>query len=147
MFDQDLNFPCPSCKEIISERMLNCKFCAAPVDRGIARMLGERQQQVNQAYSDATYIKSAAVVMWGFLGVSVIPLVPLVDWGFLATFILVIAMIIRWQLRFNNIVTSDTDYLKAKRAKNLALVLWVVAIPVGFFVAPLVEEAIKLPLW
>ena len=147
MFEEVLNFPCPCCKEIISERAAECKYCQAPVDKGIARMLGERQKKVNQAYSDANYLKSAAVAMWVFMGIGVIPLVPLVDWGFLVTFILVIVMVIRWQLRFDDIKSSDPDYLKARRAKNLALVLWIVAIPVGFYVAPFVEEAITLPLW
>jgi|ERR1700749_962014 hypothetical protein len=132
MLDDTLRFPCPSCKEIINDRMEQCRFCGAPVDKGIAQMLAETQSKVNQAYSDASYLKTAAFVMWGFLAVSLIPFVPLVFYGFVITFFVVIVLIVRWQLRFSSINTSDPDYSKARRSKNLALVLWLVALPSGF---------------
>lgn len=147
MFSETMRFPCPSCKEIINDRMEECKYCGAPVDKDIAQMLGERQAEANQSYSDASYLKSAAVIMWGFLGISFIPLVPLVHWCFLVTFVIVIVLAIRWQLRFNDLNTSDPDYAKARRAKNLALVLWLAALPVYFVVQPLVEDAIRPKLW
>src|SRR5438270_3859869 len=137
MFNDTLRFPCPSCKEIINDRMEQCRFCGAPVDKGVAQLLAERQSKVNQAYSDASYLKTAAFVMWGFLAVSLIPFVPLVYYGFVVTFVVVIVLIIRWQLRFSNINTSDPDYGKARRSKNLALILWLVALPSGFILREL----------
>ena len=62
MLNDTLSFPCPSCKEIINDRMEQCRFCGAPVDKGIAQMLAETQAKVNQAYSDASYLSSLAVV-------------------------------------------------------------------------------------
>src|SRR5437763_16013102 len=134
MLNDTLSFPCPSCKEIINDRAEQCRYCGAPVDKGVARMLAETQAKVNQACSDASYMKTAAFVMWGFLGVSLIPFVPLVYYGFVITFVVLIVLIIRWQLRFSNINTSDPDYAKARRSKNLALALWLAALPVGFVV-------------
>jgi cytosine/uracil/thiamine/allantoin permease len=76
--------------------------------------------------------------MWVFLGLSFIPILPLVGWGFLIIFIAVLVMIIRWQVTFSGVITNDPDYEKARRTKNLALILWLVALPTGFIVRPLV---------
>jgi hypothetical protein len=145
MFEQPLRFPCPSCKEIINDRAEQCRYCGAPVDKAVAKFAAEVQGKVNQAYSDASYLKTAAYLMWSFLAVSLIPFVPWVIYAFMFTFLAVIVMIIRWQLVFSNINTIDADYKKAIRSKNIALVLWLAAIPVGFFLREVVfillEEA------
>ena len=55
--------------------------------------------------------------------------------GFFIIFVVVIVLVVRWQLRFSHLNTSDPDYAKARRSKNLAFVLWLVALvalPVGF---------------
>src|SRR4051812_19811232 len=128
MFDKVLNFPCPSCKETISDRMATCRFCGAPVDEEVAQHIGETQQRVNRAFSDAGYIKNAAFLMWGLLAASLIPFVPWVSWGFLFTFGAVIVLIIRWQLKFGDINTSDPDYQRARSSFYLAIGLWIAAI-------------------
>ncbi len=147
MFEQTLRYPCPSCKEIITDRDAECRYCGAPVDKGIAAAAAEVQSRVNQAYSDASFMKTTAFAMWGFLAVSLVPFVPLVYYGFLFTFVAVIVMVVRWQLLFSGINTSDPDYAKARRRKNLSLVLWAAALPVGLVVRPLVgilfEEMLK----
>ena len=140
MFDKILNFPCPSCKEIISDRMTTCRFCGAPVDKEVAQRIGETQQRVNSAYSDAGYIKNAAFLMWGLLAASLIPFVPWVSWGFLFTFGAIIVLIIRWQLKFGDINSSDSDYQKARSSFYLAIGLWIAALPVGFFIRPLIAQ-------
>src|SRR2546423_863558 len=114
MLDDTLSFPCPSCKEIINDRTEQCRSCGAPIDKGIARMLAETQAKVNQACSDASYMKTAAFAMWAFLGISLIPFVPLVYYGFVITFVVVIVLVVRWQLRFSRLNTSDPDYAKAR---------------------------------
>jgi hypothetical protein len=55
----------------------------------------------------------------------------------LFTFIAVVVMLVRWQLRYGNVNTADPDYPVAKRNKNFALVLWLVALPAGFVIRPL----------
>jgi hypothetical protein len=137
MLAQPQTYPCPSCNEIINDTMEKCRYCSAPVDRQAAAAAAEVQSKVNQACSDASYLKTAAFLMWAFLGLSFIPLVPLVGWGFLFTFIAVLVMLIRWQVKFGGIQTGDPDYPRAKSSKNLALLLWVAAFVVGFVVRPL----------
>jgi hypothetical protein len=109
-----------------------------PVDPALAAQQAELQSKVNQACSDASYMRIAATLMFIFLGLSLIPFLPIVGWGFLLTFFLVLIMVIRWQISFGGLVTADPDYVKAKRSKNVALILWIVAIPVGFIIRPLV---------
>ena len=123
-------FPCPNCGEIINDSMRECKYCHAPIDPQAARAAGELQAKVNQACSDASYTKTAAYLMLAFMGLDLIPLIPLVSWGFLFTFIAVIVMIVRWQAKFGGLRTRDPDYKNAKLSRNIALILWIVAIPV-----------------
>jgi hypothetical protein len=130
-------FPCPNCKEIINDQMQVCRFCQVPVDPTIAAQQAELQGKVNQACNDASYMRIAATAMFIFLAISLIPFVPFIFWGFLVTFFLILILGIRWQLSFSGLPTSDPDYLKAKRTKNVALILWLVAIPVGFILRPL----------
>jgi hypothetical protein len=137
MIPQPQTFPCPNCGEIINDTMEKCRYCSAPVDRQAAAAAAEAQSKVNQACSDASYLKTAALVMWAFLGLSFIPFIPLVGWGFLFTFIAVLVMIIRWQIKFGGVRTNDLDYPRAKRSKNLAAILWLAALVVGFVVRPL----------
>lgn len=142
MFDKPLTFPCPGCSEIINDSMEKCPHCSTPIDRQAAAVAAEAQSKVNQACSDASYLRTAAVGMWVFLGLSFIPFIPLVFWGFLVTFLAVLVMFIRWQMKFGGLQTLDGDYVQAKSAKNLALVLWVAALVGGFFIMPIVHALI-----
>jgi hypothetical protein len=142
MLTQPQTFPCPSCDEIINDTMQTCRFCAAPVDKEAAMIAAQLQSKVNQACSDASYLKTAALLMWAFLGLSFIPLLPAVGWGFLFTFVAVLVMLVRWQLQFGSLRTKDKDYPRASRSKNLALILWLAATLVGFVVKPLLNSMI-----
>ena len=123
-------FPCPNCNEIINDTMRQCKYCSAPIDPEAARAAGELQARVNQACSDASYTKTAAFLMFAFLGLDLIPFVPLVSWGYVFTFFVVIFMVVRWQLKFGGLQTRDPDYKSAKLSKNIAFALWLGAMPV-----------------
>lgn len=127
-------FRCPNCNEMINDSMTQCRYCSVPVDPAVAQLIAERQEKANQSYSDASFLRTAVVAMYVFMGLSYIPLVPLVGWGFLVTFIVVLVLLIRWQVRFGRLVTNDADYLKARRSWRLSLVLWLVTIPVGFLI-------------
>jgi uncharacterized membrane protein YvbJ len=137
MFEQTLRFPCPSCKEIISDSAEQCKYCGAPIDKGVAQFAAEVQSKVNQAYSDASYLKTAAFAMWTLLAISLVPFVPFVFYGSVFIFFALVVLIVRWQMKFSKINTADPDYQKAKRNKNIALILLVAAIP-GFILRDLV---------
>ena len=131
-------FSCPNCNEMINDSMTQCRYCSVPVDPAVAQLIGERQEKANQSYSDASFLRTATAAMYVFMVLSFVPFLPLVGWGFLATFIVALVLLIRWQVRFGRLVTNDADYLKARRSWRLSLVLWIVAIPLGFIVRPLI---------
>lgn len=131
-------FPCPNCNEIINDSMTQCRFCSVAIDPGVAQLVAERQEKVNHAVSDASFLRTAAIAMYVFLGLSFIPILPAVDWGFVIIFVVVIVLLIRWQIRFSGLVTSDVDYKKARRSWVISLILLIVAVPLGFVVRPLI---------
>lgn len=134
-------FPCPNCNEIINDTSDKCRFCSAPIDRQAATAAGEIQSKVNQACSDASFLRIAAVTMWIFLGLQVIPFIPLVGWGFIATFFVVIVLIIRWMVKFGGLQTNDKDFQQAKRSAILAVILWLAAL-VGFIILSTLQKMI-----
>jgi hypothetical protein len=124
-------FPCPNCNEIINDSMRECKYCHAPIDPQAARAAGELQARVNQACSDASYTATAAYVMFGFLALDILPIPFIPFWlAYLLTFFAVIIMVVRWQAKFGGLQTRDPDYKRALFSRNVALVLWLVAMPV-----------------
>lgn len=141
MLAQPQIFPCPNCNEIINDSVKECRYCSAPVDPEVARIAAALQSKVNQACSDASYLRIAAAAMFVFLGLSFVPFLP-TYWGFIVTFVIVILGFIRWQVKFGELQTGDPDYVRARHQKNTALLLWLVAIPVGFIVRPLLGGVI-----
>lgn len=131
-------FRCPNCSEMINDSMTQCRFCSTPVDPAVAAMIADRQEKANRAYSDASYVRIAAIAMFVFLGLSFIPFLPVVYWGFVITFFAVLVMLILWQVRFGSLVTDDPDYQRARRSKNIALILLIIAAPLGFIIRPLI---------
>ena len=131
-------FPCPNCNEIINDSATQCRFCSVAIDPAVAQLVADKQAKVNQAVSDASFLRTTAIAMYVFLGLSFIPILPLVDWGFVIIFVVVIVLLIRWQIKFNGLVTSDADYKKARRSWVISLVLLIVAVPLGFIVRPLI---------
>jgi len=132
-------FPCPACSQIINDSADICRFCGTPVDREAAIAAADIQDRVNRGCSDASYLRTVAVAMFVFLGLSFIPLIPLVSMGFLITFVVLAILLVRWQVKYRNIPTKDSDYDKAMGQRNLAFSLWIAAIAVGFVIKPLVE--------
>lgn len=138
MSAQPQTFPCPNCREIINDTMETCRYCSVPIDKQIALSAALTQSRVNEACSDASYIKTAAIAMWVFLGLSFIPLTGMFGLAFLVTLIIVVALLIRWQVKFGDILTADPDYARARRVKNLALILVLAAFFVAFIIRPIV---------
>ena len=126
-------FPCPNCKEIINDSMTQCRFCSVPVDPNVAQLIAERQEKANNAYSDASYLRTAAIAMYAFLGLSFVPFLPLVSWGFFIIFIIVIVLLVRWQIRYSGLVTDDADFKSARRSWWISLVM-LLALPVVFII-------------
>ena len=136
MFAQPRTFRCPNCKEMVNDSMKDCPFCKVPLDPGVVALAAERQEKANRAYNDANFLKIAATSMFVFLGIGLIPLLGFVYYGFIVTFVVVLVLLIPWQVKFSGLLTDDPDYLRAKRSRNIALILWLLAIPLGFLVGP-----------
>ena len=135
-------FRCPNCNEMINDSMTQCRYCSVPIDPAVAQLIAERQEKANQACSDASYLRTAAVAMYVFLGVSLIPLLGFAFWGFLITFVVVIFLLIRWQIRYGSLVTDDADYKTARRSWWIALALLIGVIVI--FIVRVVIEALLL---
>lgn len=130
MIPQPQTFPCPNCKEIINDTMERCRYCSAPVDRQAAAVAAETQSKVNQACSDASFVRTAAVAIFIFLVLSFLPFISFFTyWAALFTFLAVAVMLIRWQIKFGRLQSGDPDYNSARRVKNVTILLWVLAIP------------------
>jgi len=139
MLDQVRTFRCPNCNEMISDRMKECAYCAVQLDDAIVALVAERQEKTNRACSDASFLRTSAMAMFVFLGISFIPLLGLAYYAFLITFVAVLVMLVRWQVKFGGLITSDEDYKLAKRSRTITLILWLIAIPIGFLVRPLYD--------
>ncbi len=137
-------FRCLNCNEMINDSMTQCRYCSATIDPVAAQLVAERQEKAKQAYSDASYLRTAVIAMFVFLGISFIPFVKVLGWGFVITFFVVLVLLVRWMMKCGRLVTNDADYLRARRSWRLSLVLWIVAIPIGFIIRPLVYLAFEL---
>jgi hypothetical protein len=138
MFAAPRTFRCPNCQEMINDSMTLCRFCSVPVDPGVAQLIADRQEKANQAYSDASYLRTAAIAMYVFFGLSMVPLLGFAFWAFLGTFFVVIVLLIRWQIRYRGLITDDADYKKARRSWWISLVLFM-GLPVIFIVRLVIE--------
>ena len=134
MLARPRTFRCPNCSEMINDSMTQCRFCSVPVDPGVAALIAERQEKANHAYSDASFLRTAAFVMYVFLGLSWLPLLPfLFFFGFVTTFFVVLILLIRWQIRYATLVTDDPDYKSARRSWWISLAM-LLAVPVVFII-------------
>ena len=136
-------FRCPNCNEMINDSMTQCRFCSVPVDPGVAQLIADRQEKANHAYSDASFLRTAAIAMYVFLGVSYVPLLGFAVFGLPITFLVVIVLLIRWQIRFGSLVTDDADYKTARRSWWISLIL-LLGIPVIFVIRLVIEVLILI---
>ena len=136
-------FRCPNCNEMINDSMVQCRFCSVPVDPNIAQLIADRQEKANHAYSDASYLRTAAIAMYVFLGLSMIPFIPIVFWGFLGTFVVVVVLLVRWQIRYATLVSDDADYKKARRSWWISLAM-VLVLPVIFIIRSVIVVLLLL---
>jgi hypothetical protein len=132
-------FQCPNCKETINTAMQECSFCHTPVDPIAADVAAEAMARINQACSDASYLKIAAinaVICFGLFAIGI----PLVGWVAAVAFFAVPLMATRWRARTAAVKTDDADFCRAKRFVNI--IFWAcVAVPLcwpGLLVAILV---------
>ena len=144
MLAKPRTFRCPNCSEMINDSMTQCRYCSVPVDPAVAALIAERQEKANQAYSDASFLRTAAIAMYVFLGLSWSPLLPFIFFfGLLITFFVVIILLVRWQIRYASLVTDDPDFKSARRSWWISLAL-LIGIPVIFIGRIVIEILILL---
>jgi len=122
--DGTMIFECPNCKETIDSTEKQCRFCSAPIDAGAAERAAKTLARVNQACSDASFMRTAAVALLVFFGMLFIPLVSWYGtWGCLILFAAVLVMVVRWWLRFWNIESDDDDFVRSRRTVGVVTLL------------------------
>ena len=124
--EQLRTFPCPKCNELINTGMDRCSYCSAPIDSAEAEAAAAIQDQVNRAYSDASFIRNMAVGGWVFFLIRYIPFVGIAGWiGMFILMVLVPIKLVVWQVRFGGIKTNDPDHKRAKTNRNVAFLIWI----------------------
>ena len=142
MYGNPRTFRCPNCNEMINDQMAACRYCEVTIDPGIADLIAERQEKANRAYSDASYLRATTTAMFVFLGVGVV--LTLAYAGFVVTYFISAVLLVRWQIEFGNLLTNDPDYLKAKRSRNISVLLLAVATPLGLIASPFLDVIIQI---
>src|SRR4051794_23134035 len=143
MFSQPQTLPCPNCKEIINDTMSKCPYCEAPIDHEAALAAAAIQEKVNKACSDASFVRTAAALMFILLALSLLPFISGITYvGSIITFFVVLVLIIRWQVNFGGLKTDDKDFSRARRLRNISAILWVIAIP-AFLVRDIISHVIN----
>jgi len=109
-------FSCPGCKETIDTSAKFCRFCGTPVDAGAAEEAAEAMVKLNQACSDASYLRIMAVSILVFVVLSLAPIVGhLGYWGLLFLLFAVPVMLVRWWIKFGKIQSIDPDFRRARQ--------------------------------
>lgn len=107
---------CPNCGQTINTSMTACPYCNAAVDAGAAEAAAAQMSKVNQACSDASYLKIMLGVMTAFLGLCFIPIMGLIGVvGFWFLTFAVPFMAIRWWVKFGSLRADEEDFRRAKR--------------------------------
>jgi hypothetical protein len=129
---------------MIHEDAVQCRFCSLAIDPGVAELIAGRQELVNQACSDASYLRRTAVGMYVFLvGATIF---SFAYGGFLITFWMGLFLLIRWHVKFNDLLTNDPDYAKAKHSRTISLFLLLGGVPLGILANPFLLDALALIL-
>jgi len=119
-------FECPNCKQTIDTSAAQCRFCSALIDPAAAEAAAAKMSKINQASSDASFLRTMAISMLVFLGIMFVPFMGL--FGICGYYFLVFAvpfMTIRWWVRFYAIRADDFDF---KRARTTVIVVSVLCL-------------------
>jgi hypothetical protein len=118
-------FQCPHCKETSNTAARQCPFCSTPIDPQAAEAAAEVMAKVNQACSDASYLRITAGSMAAFFGLSLLPIVATIGyWGLTFLVFAIPVLAIRWWIRFGSIRTDDSGFRAAKRATLVSIGIW-----------------------
>jgi hypothetical protein len=129
-------FECPNCKQTIDVTAKQCRFCSALIDPVAAEAAAEKMARINQACSDASFLRTMAISILVFLGLM---FVPFLTWlGVCGYYFLMFAvpfMAIRWWIKFHAIRADDPDFWRAKT--TVIIVSALVTLPLLWFIVSL----------
>lgn len=119
-------FECPNCKQTIDTAAVKCPYCSISIDPKLAEAAADVMSKINQACSDASYLRIMAGTLFVCLLLSFLPFV-----GFIAVigfYFLVLAvpiMTIRWWVKFGSLTSDENDWRRAKRTVLISTAIWV----------------------
>jgi hypothetical protein len=114
-------FQCPNCNETIDNTARTCRFCGQTVDHEAAVKAAELLSKINQACSDASYMKSCALALPVFIVLRYAPIVGMVGAiGFIGLSIGIPIWALRWWIKFGAIKTGEADFLRARKTVKIA---------------------------
>jgi len=117
-------FECPNCNETIDSTAETCRFCGAKVDHEAAVEAAGILARVNQACSDASYMRSTALTLPVFFALRFVPFVSGVGtWGFIGVSIGVPIWAVRWWFKFGKLSSTDAEFRKARSTVRWAGIL------------------------
>jgi hypothetical protein len=113
-------YPCPNCKETINTSMAQCSFCSAVLDHDAGVAAAEAFSKLNQAYSDASYVKIMAGTALTFFMFRFIPLASIFgNFGFFFLELAIPVMGIRWWVKYGSIKTDEAAFPAVRRTTLL----------------------------
>ncbi len=125
-------FSCPSCNETINTTMQHCAFCKAPIDAASALAAADSMSRINDACSDASYLKIVAASIGSFFIARFIPFLGMIGTtGFCLVLFATPFLTVRWWIKFGSIKTTDREYARARLTTLLvggAAVLFIAAV-------------------
>jgi len=126
---------CPECKETIDANAKVCRFCGAKIDHEAARKAAQLLANVDQACSEASYLRNASVIALGLLvGTPLVlmrsgRLIAVVGFQNLLLGFCVLVLFVsspfpiwsmRWWTKYANITSDDEELQSARGAVRKA---------------------------
>jgi len=127
-------FECPACKQTIDASAEKCRYCSATIDPVAAGAAAEKMSKINQACSDASFLRTAAISVLAFIGIMFIPFFGLL--GIVGYYFLLVAvpfLAIRWWVKFGSLQADDSDFRRARITVIVVSVL--ILIPIALSLA------------
>lgn len=125
---------CPVCKQTIDVSATQCRFCSSPIDPVTAQAAAEKMAKLNQACSDASFLRTAAISVLAFFGIMFVPFFGLL--GIVGYYFLLVAvpfLAIRWWVKFGKIQADDSDFRRARI--TVIVISALIVIPIALSIA------------